>query len=141
MDGLAGAEGSFDLHREDDAIEELDWIDSRILSRGIPFTLRKRPDGVQFRHIPLGMFLPPPMVTAARMAQRQGQPTMLEAMQLLFGRIEWLIAARSLYWTPYGPVPSLLAALVEAYGVDAELHGNEPEALANAVAVSPLHSA
>lgn len=113
------------------------WIDGTILADGPPFTVERDGDAVTFRHVPYGRFLPGPMVEAAQDVQAQGDVPALEALLLLFARIEWLVAGREHLFTPYGPVPALLASLVEAYGVDAEIHGFDGDTLSRALAVLP----
>ena len=74
---------------------------------------------------------------AARHAQQQGEPTVLEGLLLLFAKMEWLIATRRYYWSPMSPVPRLLASLVEAMGIDNEIHRNRSDVLARLVARLP----
>ena len=51
--------------------------------------------------------------------------------------MEWLISTRRYYWSPMSPVPRLLASLVEAMGIDNEIHRNRSDVLARLVARLP----
>lgn len=82
--------------------------------------------------------LPHAVGAAALDAQRRGQPTAWEGLALLLGRVEWLVAARRHLWAPHSPVPSLLASLVEAYGVEPAVHAHEPSRLARLTALLPV---
>lgn len=115
----------------------LDWIDTTLRPEGEPFLLVRDGDRVRFRHLPLGPHLPPPLVEAAEQAQAAGEPTALEAVHHLLARAQWLTSARGLLFTPASPLPGLLASLVEAYGVDAELHEADADDLARLVVHLP----
>lgn len=108
----------------------LDWVEDSLRPEGEPFAIVRDGDKVSFRHLPLGTDLPPPLVDAAEQARVAGHPTALDLVQRLLARPAWLTSSRHLLWGPFSPVPGLLAALVEAYGIDAELHDNDHEALA-----------
>ena len=119
-------------------LDGLHWVDGTVHNQGeLPFQIVRRGDQVLFRHRDYGQWLPAPMVRAAKQAQTHGVPTALEGVIALFARAEWLIAAREHYWAAYGPVPALLAALVEAYGIPPELHRGDREHLARLVAHLP----
>lgn len=118
-------------------LEGLAWVDGTVVPDGMPYTIARDGESVRFRHVPYGRFLPSPMTDAAIDAQERGEVPALEALMLLFARTEWLVAARAHLFAPYGPVPALLASLVEAYGVDAEIHGFDGDTLARALAVLP----
>lgn len=112
--------------------EELgdDWVDAELRPEGRPFAVVRDEAGLRFRHLPLADDLPGPMVEAAEAAQEAGEPTALESLHRILARAGWLTSSRALFWTPYSPVPALLAQLVESYGIDAELHERDPDALA-----------
>lgn len=115
----------------------MDWVDTEILAHGSPFVITRTDEAIRFRHVPTGKTLPPPLVEEARRHQEAGEPTLVECMALLFARAHWLVEGRGLYYRSTTPVPALLAALVEAYGVDAELHRHDAVTLANAIAHLP----
>lgn len=116
----------------------LGWADGTIARRHPPFQRVDSPDGVErFQHIPYGYFLPPLMVTAAQESQQRGEPTVLESNLLLFAWVEWLIATRGKLWSANSPMPELLAVLVEAFGIEAELHREDPAKLMRLVARLP----
>jgi hypothetical protein len=106
-----------------------DWVDARLTDLP-PYRVTRDEGRARFRHLSLTDGLPSPMVDAAVDAQNDGEFTALEGLTRLFARVQWLTSARRFVWTPSSPVPHLLAALVEAYGVDAELHRHDPESLA-----------
>ncbi|MCA9568285.1 MAG: hypothetical protein KC656_10595 [Myxococcales bacterium] len=108
----------------------LDWVDATLRPEGEPFAIVRDDEGVRFRHLPIGDDLPGPLVEAAEEADADGQPTALDAVQRIVARAQWLTSSRALTFTPWSPVPGLLAALVETYGVDAELHDRDLDALA-----------
>lgn len=108
----------------------LDWVDTALLARGRAFTVVGEAEAPAFRHVPYGAFLPRPMLEAAQEARERGEPTLLEALLLLFARVEWLVTARRWLFTTSSPVPPLLVGLVEAYGIPRELHRAEPAVLA-----------
>jgi len=119
-------------------LEGLDWVDTDAPPGGEAF--RQREDGEgrrRFRHLPYTSFLPAPIREAAEAARRAGRSTAHEALLLVFARSEWHIAARSRLWTPLTPVPRLLASLVEAFGVDPDLHRHDPQVLARLAALLP----
>jgi hypothetical protein len=120
-------------------LHRLGWVDLTLDDGVRPFSLVSAGDDgdATFRSVPYGLFLPPPMVDAAIAAQERGEPTALEGLLLLFARPEWLVATRGLFWMPTGPLPALLAPLVEAYGADAQVHLRRPERLARLLAHLP----
>ena len=117
----------------------LDWVDAEIVPRHRSFTVNPKgnTDERQYRHRPYAAYLPKTMMMAARHAQQQGEPTVLEGLLLLFAKMEWLVATRRYYWSPMSPVPKLLASLVEAMGIDNEIHRNRSDVLARLVARLP----
>ena len=117
----------------------LDWVDAEIVARHRSFTMEsdRRTGARSYRHRPYGAYLPKTMMMAARHAQQQGEPTVLEGLLLLFAKMEWLISTRRYYWSPMSPVPRLLSSLVEAMGIDNEIHRNRPEVLSRLVARLP----
>lgn len=118
--------------------EDLDWVDTEIAPRHRSFTMSEDKTGERhYRHRPYGAYLPKTMMMAARHAQQQGEPTVLEGMLLLFAKMEWLVATRRYYWSPMSPVPQLLASLVEAMGIDNEIHRNRPAVLSRLAARLP----
>ena len=117
--------------------QKLDWVDSTIQDYAPSFRLQNTSEGRKYRHRAYGAYLPKSMLKAAQAAQQNGEPTVLEAILLLYSRIEWLIESRRYYWSPMSPLPSLLALLVEALGVDVEIHRNDKEVLARLVARLP----
>ena len=117
--------------------KKLDWVDSTISSYAPSFRCKDTNDGRKYRHRPYGAYLPKSMFRAAQIAQENGEPTVLEALLLLNSRMEWLIASRNYFWSPMSPLPDLLALLVEALGVDVEIHRNNKEVLARLVARLP----
>jgi len=118
--------------------EGLSWVDTEISPRHRSFTVSEDQSGErQYRHRPYGAYLPKTMMMAARHAQEQGEPTVLEGLLLLFAKMEWLVATRRYYWSPMSPVPKLLASLVEAMGIDNEIHRNRPAVLSRLAARLP----
>lgn len=115
----------------------LGWVDTEIVPRHRSFTMKDSRAGRQYRHRPYGAYLPKTMMLSARQAQQQGEPTVLEGLLLLFARMEWLVATRRYYWSPMSPVPKLLASLVEAMGIDNEIHRDRPEVLSRLAARLP----
>lgn len=117
----------------------LDWVDAEIVPRHRSFTMNKNGNvgSRQYRHRPYAAYLPKTMMMAARHAQQQGEPTVLEGLLLLFAKMEWLVATRRYYWSPMSPVPKLLSSLVEAMGIDNEIHRNRPDVLARLAARLP----
>ncbi len=119
-------------------LEGLAWVDTDDAT-GRP-AFRQREDGEgrrRFRHLPYTAFLPGSVRRAARRAQQAGRTTAHEALLLVFAEAEWRIAARRWLWSPLSSAPRLLASLVEAYGIDPDLHRHDPEVLARLVALLP----
>ncbi len=119
-------------------LERLDWVDSNLDPNIPPFTQVAEGDRRRFSHLPYAVFLPTIMTNAAIQAQRDGQAPMQEALVLLFARMEWMIANRGRMWSPLSPLPKMLATLVEAFGVDQDLHREDPEILARLAAQLPM---
>ena len=117
----------------------LAWVDTKIIPRHRSFTMQsgQKTGERTYRHRPYAAYLPKTMMMAARHAQQQGEPTVLEGLLLLFAKMEWLIATRRYYWSPMSPVPMLLTSLVEAMGIDNEIHRNRSDVLARLVARLP----
>jgi hypothetical protein len=118
-------------------VQALKWVDSTIVDYHRSFSVRERLGQKAYRHRPYGAFLPRTMRLSAKYAQEQGEPTVLEGLLLLFAKMEWLIATRRYYWSPMSPVPKLLVSLVEAMGIDNEIHRNRPDVLSRLVARLP----
>jgi len=113
-----------------DELEGVEWIDSGLdVSR--PHFQRI---GDRFHGPTLAKFVPPAIARAALAAQQKGDGTLLEGMQLLMGRIAWLVRTRPWFWTEVSPVPRLLASLAEAHGIDRVVHRDDPAVLARIVA-------
>ena len=117
--------------------EALRWVDSTILDHHRSFSVSEEDGEKVYRHRPYGAYLPRTMRLSARHAQAQGEPTVLEGLLLLFAKMEWLIATRRYYFSPMSPVPKLLVSLVEAMGIDNEIHRNKPDVLSRLVARLP----
>lgn len=117
----------------------LAWVDTTLRDDGRPFLpVGEGTDGgPAFRHVPYGLFLPPPLLEAAQQAAARGEPTALQGLLLGFARVEWLVASRHLWWTPLSPVPRLLTSLVEAFGIDPTLHRADPARLTRLLAHLP----
>ncbi|MED5373155.1 MAG: hypothetical protein VX899_19205 [Myxococcota bacterium] len=119
-------------------LEALDWVDSSLDTQIAPYTQIQDEEGKrQFSHLPYAAFLPSLMTNAVIQAQADGEVTLQEALLLLMARSEWLIANRERLWSPLTPLPHLLATLVEAFGVDQDLHRDDPEILARLAAQLP----
>ena len=112
----------------------LDWVDAEIVPDIVPLQWMLKLKTVNVRHRPY-CILPKTMMMAVRHAQGS-EPTVLEGLLLLFAKMEWLVATRR-YWSPMSPVPKLLASLVEAMGIDNEIHRNRSDVLARLVARLP----
>lgn len=91
----------------------------------------------RFRALPLARWLPPALGEAAVQASGEGEATLLEALEALFARPIWMVLGRRLFWLPNGPSPQVLAHLVEAYGIGAEVHGGDRDRLARLAARAP----
>ena len=118
-------------------LQKLDWVDSTIYAQQSSFRINKQADKYIYRHRPYGAYLPKAMSNSAIVAQRNGEPTVLEGLLLLFARMEWLTASRRYFWSPMSPVPELLAILVEALGVGNEIHRDDEEVLSRLTARLP----
>ena len=117
--------------------KKMGWVDSKIRTHAPAFRCREIEDDRSYRHRSYGAYLPKSMVRAAQIAQQNGEPTVLEALLLLFSRMEWLIVSRKYFWSPMSPIPKLLSLLVEALGIDVEIHRNDQEVLSRLVARLP----
>lgn len=117
--------------------DDLAWVDTRIDPTRRPFQQEELPEGRRFSHIPYPLFMPPVMSEAAATAQSIGQATMAEGLLLLYARAEWLIHSRRWMWSPLSPVPRLLAYMVEAFGIEKELHHDDPEVLSRLAGMLP----
>jgi hypothetical protein len=110
---------------------DLTWVDATPDPDRPEHAVRDDRGSERFRGPALEAVIPPPMVAAAREARARGEATALEGLALLLARTAWQVETRELWWTAASPVPRLLASLVEAYGVDAEAHREDPERLVN----------
>lgn len=119
------------------SLEGLDWVDANVDPDLEGFQFEHTKDGKKYRHRPLGYFLPTIMSRLALQSQKNGDPTVLEALMYLYARVEWLSATRKYFWSPSSPVPQLLSLLAEVYGIGQELHRNDPHALSRLVARVP----
>ncbi len=116
----------------------LDWVDATVEAHADAYRMVESADGtIRFQHFPYAAFLPPAMLEEAAAAQQRGESPLQESLLLVFARIEWLILSRDLLWTSLTPVPALLAALVQAYGVGPEVHDHHDETLARLAAILP----
>jgi hypothetical protein len=116
-------------------LDGLAWADGAVAGPDASFAITVGEDGEErFFHVALASLLPPAMAEAAAAASEAGRPTALEALQLLLARPQWLVRTRRLWWTPRSPAPGLLAPLVEAYGIPAEVHRDDPARLARIAA-------
>jgi hypothetical protein len=120
-------------------LEKLEWVDTRLdpsltaMSHSMGEAKSHR-----FRHMPYLRQVPPVIAQAAVSAQAQGRVSAWEGLQLLFARVEWTIRGRRYLWSPFSPVPRLLASLVEAYGVEAGIHRFDGDRLARLTALLPV---
>jgi len=117
-------------------LDDLMWVDVQVMADG-PAYEHDDADPPRFRGEALESWLPRPLVEAIEDAQAQGTVTLFEAMALLLARPAWLVQTRADWWRSTSPIPQLLAHLVEAYGVGAEIHRRESEALMRLVALLP----
>ena len=118
-------------------IKGLDWVDGNVDPTLEGFVFQQGKEGKEFRHRPLGYFLPSIMSRTALASQQNGDPTVLEALTYIYAKTEWLMATRKYYWSPFSPVPELLVLLAEVYGVGKEIHRNDPQALSRLIARLP----
>lgn len=115
------------------------WVDSRLDPALKP--MRQSRDGhgpSKFRQEVYSQFLPAPVLEAAVAAQQADRPTGWETLSMLYAKCEWTVASRRYLWSPYSPYPKLLATLVETYGVEAPVHGYDPDRLARLAALMPV---
>lgn len=121
-----------------DELDGVNWVELR-LDPSLTTMRQTAPpkERPQFRQGSYLRFLPPSIADAALAAQAKGRVTGWEALQLVFARLEWMIRGRRHLWAPYGPVPRLLAGLVEAYGVEREIHKFDPTRLGRLAALLP----
>ena len=137
---LAAREPALEWARRSAAgeLDHLDWVEAELAPTSKPFSQQEDGEGSRsFRHLPYTAFLPPPVAEAAQYARGRGQATMHEALQLVFARLEWLLAARRYLWAPVSSDPLLLAQLAEAFGVGQEIHRHRPDVLARLAALLP----
>ncbi|MBT3217480.1 MAG: hypothetical protein HN348_00170 [Proteobacteria bacterium] len=113
----------------------LRWVDSRVDDDLPAFRIVREADEKAFRHIPYLAFQPKFIADEARRAQVGGQVTAWEGLILLFAWVEWYVAARGLFFAPFGPLPKLLIPLVERFGIERILHRDKPERLARLTAL------
>ena len=116
-------------------LHRLRWVDSRVDDNLPAFRIVREADDGAFRHIPYLAFQPKYIADEARIAQSRGQVTAWEGLILIFAWVEWFIAARGLFFAPYGPLPKLLIPLVERFGIERILHRSKPERLARLTAL------
>ncbi len=114
-----------------------DWVEVGGTREDPPFSLVLRDGALRFRHVPYAAFLPALMAEAAREAREAGEPGLLELLERMLARLEWLVATRQLLWTPLSAAPEGLAPLLEAMGIDPEVHQEDPEFMARAAALLP----
>lgn len=121
-------------------LEGLGWVDTNLDPKAPALSQREdesTDEERRFLHFPYTAFMPNVLANAAIEAKAHGEAPMVEAVVLLLARPEWLIAGRHLMWSPLSPVPRILSTLVEAFGVDQDLHRNDPEILARLAAQLP----
>lgn len=133
---VAALEWSTDAANGD--LKGLDWIEADLNPNAEAFQVVKEDNTKKYRHRPYGYFLPTLMARAAYEAQRNGDPTVLEAMLYVYAKIEWLVATRKYFWSPLSPIPELLSVLAESYGVGPEIHQNNPQALSRLISKLPI---
>jgi hypothetical protein len=111
------------------------WVEPEV-GQNLPAGRRiQSRDGVErFSFAILESVLPPAMIAEVAAAQAEDAPLALDAIHLMFARMERLLSSRQWWWTPVGPEPQLLELLAEAYGVPQELHQQDPERLARLAA-------
>lgn len=119
-------------------LERLTWVDTRLDERLTEMTHATVASEQRFRHVRYLRHQPPVVAEAAEKARRSGRVSAWEGMQLLFAQVEWTIRGRRYLWSPFSPVPKLLASLVEAYGVEAGIHRYERDRLARLTALLPV---
>ena len=118
-------------------IKGLDWVDSNLDPNLEGFVFEQGDEGKKFRHRPLGYVGPSIMSRMAHWSQKNGDPTVLEALTYIYAKMEWLMVTRKYYWSPFSPIPELLVLLAEVYGVGKEIHQNNPQALSRLIARLP----
>ena len=94
---------------------------------------------VQFKHRSYEKYLPKIMTLSAQNAQMRGEPTVLEGMQLLYARVEWLMKSRPYFWSSLSPVKDLMAILAESYGISPALHNSNRDVLARVLSRMPSY--
>ena len=123
--GLAWVDSSIDVEMEPFSVYEypLSRLEQQnVLSdSSVPDSMRQRHGfrgelqvvgRLQFKHRSYEKYLPKIMTISAQTAQMRGEPTVLEAMQLLYARVEWLMKARPYFWSSLSPMKELMAILV-----------------------------
>ena len=118
-------------------LHNLDWVDSNVDPNLEGFIFEYKDGKKTFRHRPIGFFLPTIMSRLAHQAQQSGDPTVLEALTYIYAQIEWLMASRKFFWSPFSPVSELLVLLAEVYGISREIHLNQQQALSRLIARLP----
>ncbi len=126
-------------HRQAGSEEsDLGWVDVDLMPDRQAFRQRLCEDGeVRFQQRDYMGMLPTALAEAAVEAQGRGVATAWEALVLLFAQPEWLTNARAHLWSPWSPRPALLASLVEAFGVEQELHQGDADRLGRLAALLP----
>lgn len=118
-----------------DELPGTDWVEVGGVRGDPPYSAVERDGELRFRHIPYGAFVPERVADASRAAREAGELGLLETLERIFARPEWLVYCRRLFWTPLSPVPALLTRLVEAHGIGPEVHGRDPKRLARLAAL------
>jgi hypothetical protein len=118
-------------------LKGLDWVDGNIDPTLEGFVFENTENGKKYRHRTLSYFLPTIMSRMAHQSQKNGDPTVIEALTYIYANIEWLMATRKFFWSPFSPVSELLVLLAEVYGVGREIHHNDPQALSRLIARLP----
>ena len=135
---LRDADGEWCHLHQAGELEGVGWVDARLdleLEGGRQVLTS---DGyLLFRHRALLRTLPRWVAESAVDAQKRGEVTAWEALQLVFARMEWLIRTRRHLWAPWSPVPRLLASLVETFGVEPQIHRYDPDRLSRLAALLP----
>lgn len=103
-----------------------DWVAVSADPHARPFSQVGRGEAATFHHMPYVAFLPDLVREAVAGAVAEGELTLLEGAVRVMAWPEWFTRSRHLLWTAQTPVPALLARLLEAYGVDPEVHGHDP---------------
>ena len=150
LQGLAWVDSSIDIESDAFSVHEypLASLDKHLLTNSSIETdsIRQRHSFIgelqttghlQFKHRSYEKYLPKIMTISAQEAQSRGEPTILEGLQLLYARLEWLIKARPYFWSSLSPIKDLMAILAESYGISPELHNSDRDVLARVLATMP----